>query len=483
MRKRRLGISAIAAALTFACVGDDVGTLPTIADPSRKRIIYPGDLARAYGSEVISDIQIVDLGTLPGGANSTAADINDAGDIVGRSETMSGEEHAFILSGRVMTDIGTFSGGDRSSATGINNLGQVVGSARKSVRVIHGFVWESGVLRDLGAFPPEHDIGSQSIAFAINDAGLIAGAVDAAGVVWDLAGVPNFPPFPPFVRVTDPGPFEFARSNDINNAGQAVGALAGLFGFRWQSGVLEPLTPLGPANDEAFGINELGQVVGRGLLAPPVRHHAVLWPDPSTVLDLGTLGGDNSEARDINDDGLVIGHSETDAGETVAFVWREDLGMHPLGTLGGANSKAFAVNAAGQIVGEAETSTGEVHAALWTITLATVVPVDVKPGSRTNSVNPRSRGGIPVAILTYDGFDATSVDPLSVSFGPAGASEMHGRGHIEDVDGDGTSDLVLHFRTQETGIQCGDSEAILTGVTFAGDAIHGSDAIRTVGCE
>ena len=113
--------------------------------------------------------------------------------------------------------------------------------------------------------------------------------------------------------------------------------------------------------------------------------------------------------------------------------------------------------------------------------VTTIVTIDIKPGSDPNSINPKSKGVIPVAILTTDDFDATTVDPLSVKFGPGEAEEAHGKGHIEDVDNDGDSDLVLHFKTQETGIQSGDIEASLTGETFGGQAIAGTDAIRTVG--
>jgi len=109
------------------------------------------------------------------------------------------------------------------------------------------------------------------------------------------------------------------------------------------------------------------------------------------------------------------------------------------------------------------------------------VSVDIKPGSFPNPINVGSKGVIPVAILSTVAFDATTVDALTVKFGPAGATETHGKGHIEDANGDGKPDLVLHFRTEESGIKAGDVSASLTGKTFGGQEIQGSDAIVTVG--
>jgi len=442
----------------------------------------------AQAEIIISDIQAIDLGALPGGSTSTASDINDAGNIVGSSDTLSGETHAFFLpSGGVMGDIGSLPGGDNSHANGVNDLNQVVGRSKilnlvTGDLVNHGFVWEGGVIRDLGAFPPQDDINSSSTAFAINNSGLIAGGVDLAGVVWDLFGTPNYPPFPPNVRVTDPGPFSPALAVDINNPGQATGTRSAFQGFRWQAGVLELLEALSNVQDEdAYGINDLGEIVGRGALGPPLRYHAAFWTDPDTVQDLGTLGGENSEARDINNDRIIVGSSETATGETVAFVWQADFGMQPLGTLGGANSKAFGINSEGLIVGESETSDGQTHATLWSVTYATRILIDIKPGNDQNPVNPRSEGRLTIAILTTADFDASTVDTSTIRFGPGGAEPVWYR--IKDIDHDGDWDLVLKVMTHENGIACGDTEATLTARTFDDEQITGTDYIRTVGCK
>jgi DNA-binding beta-propeller fold protein YncE len=112
-----------------------------------------------------------------------------------------------------------------------------------------------------------------------------------------------------------------------------------------------------------------------------------------------------------------------------------------------------------------------------------LVDIDIKPDSLENTINLGSKGMIPVAVMSSDTFDATTVDPLSVEFGSRGALEAHGKGHIEDVNEDGEPDLVLHFKTQETGILCGDREAPLTGNTFDGQGIEGSDSITKVKCK
>ncbi|TVM00363.1 MAG: hypothetical protein CV087_14655 [Candidatus Brocadia sp. WS118] len=108
--------------------------------------------------------------------------------------------------------------------------------------------------------------------------------------------------------------------------------------------------------------------------------------------------------------------------------------------------------------------------------------IDIIPGNDTNPINLKSKGVIPVGILTTDGFNATSVDPFSVVFGPNEAREADQQGQIEDVDGDGDMDLKLDFRVQEAGIRCDDTSLSLRGQTFDGEAIAGVDFIKTEGC-
>ena len=88
----------------------------------------------------------------------------------------------------------------------------------------------------------------------------------------------------------------------------------------------------------------------------------------------------------------------------------------------------------------------------------------------------------PVAILSTETFDATTVDPTTVRFGATGTEAAPRHLARNDVNGDGRPDLILRFRLGDTGIECGDTEAFLTGETFDGQAIEGSDAIKTVGC-
>jgi hypothetical protein len=108
---------------------------------------------------------------------------------------------------------------------------------------------------------------------------------------------------------------------------------------------------------------------------------------------------------------------------------------------------------------------------------------------RSNSINPYGHGVVPVTIFGSDEFDVTNIDVTAPRFGPHEAPTKHDltdpfdyNEHLEDVNLDGHVDLMLHLETQDTGIVCGDTEAILSGQTLDGQFFEGTDTFETVGC-
>jgi probable HAF family extracellular repeat protein len=62
-----------------------------------------------------TQLQITDLGTLRGGTYSHAFGINERGQVVGRDDTASGEEHAFLWEDGEVTELVTSSSKEAGS--------------------------------------------------------------------------------------------------------------------------------------------------------------------------------------------------------------------------------------------------------------------------------------------------------------------------------------------------------------------------------
>ena len=107
---------------------------------------------------------------------------------------------------------------------------------------------------------------------------------------------------------------------------------------------------------------------------------------------------------------------------------------------------------------------------------ALLIVIDVRPGSERNNINLRLRGVVPVAVLTTDEFDASSVDPATCRFAEAAPVAWV----IEDVDGDHDEDLILRFDRQQIKLAADASTATLIGETWDGQAVEGTDSVRIV---
>ena len=114
------------------------------------------------------------------------------------------------------------------------------------------------------------------------------------------------------------------------------------------------------------------------------------------------------------------------------------------------------------------------------------IEIDIKPGSYPNSINLGSNGNVPVAILTSETFDATEVDPYSVTLeGAEVVLKLKGKAETlmasyEDVNEDGFDDLIVHVDTEGLELSEEDTIADLKGETYGGTSIIGKDMIRIV---
>ncbi|MGB9619248.1 MAG: hypothetical protein ACPL7K_02410, partial [Armatimonadota bacterium] len=137
------------------------------------------------------------------------------------------------------------------------------------------------------------------------------------------------------------------------------------------------LGSLGGRESWALGINNNGAVVGCAVDGNG-RQRAFLWTPEGGMTDLGTLGGANAAALGINDFGEIVGWSETADGARHAFLRTTELEMVDLGVLpGDASSESSAV--ADIVVGTSTSSSGAMHAFYWSVdtnqvALATLVP-------------------------------------------------------------------------------------------------------------
>jgi probable HAF family extracellular repeat protein len=292
-----------------------------------------------------------------GGEVSEAEDINDKGQIVGRSKDLAGVFQAFVYANGQMTFFG-LAGAISGHARGINNTGKIVGTSITAAGHLRPIIYDAGTVTDLGTFG-----GNRGSATDINDLGFIVGGSQYPGNDRFVGFVSIFP-----ITAQDTASF----ANAINASGETVGFTgtpASLQAFSFKNGQISLLGTLGGTYGEAYGINASGVIVGTSYLAGDAAQHAFVYAN-GTMRDLGHLGGDYSEATDIADNGTIVGTSSVAGGAYHAFVHAggrmRDLNRLIPPRSGLVLFKATAINASGQIVGYGPNAAGKTRGFLLT---------------------------------------------------------------------------------------------------------------------
>ena len=113
-----------------------------------------------------------------------------------------------------------------------------------------------------------------------------------------------------------------------------------------------------------------------------------------------------------------------------------------------------------------------------------VINVNINPyyKGKWPRINPKSRGVIPVAILSQEGFDPANLVIESLKFGATGEEDslvscqkLH-----RDLNGDGVNDLLCFFSMRKAGFDPSSESAILTGVMEGGASVIGQAPLKMV---
>jgi probable HAF family extracellular repeat protein len=274
-------------------------------------------------------------------------------------------------------------------AEAVNDLGQIVGEGlldgegagfRYTPGYDDGGTWVPAVVEAMGL----HDGDATTIdsigAFGINNFGDVTGDYNFHDANSNLIaqGV--------FLYTDEAGTIDLGQMTgyhtyavDINDNMEIVGRAhdGNLFhAFHWTAaGGFEDLGYFkacgGNGGGQAAAINEFGGIVGdatAGCKPGGIRAHAFRYSAAGGMMDLGTFGGDMSNANDLNDGGVVVGTAQTRDGTYQSYIDADEFGMIALTplivnpTADYASASPHRINNAGQICATGYSGPGPINA-------------------------------------------------------------------------------------------------------------------------
>lgn len=263
---------------------------------------------------------------------------------------------------------------------------------------------------------------------------------------------PVVPTNTPYFTITDLGPADQVAADvmpGLNAKGdvtvwrlQDAGYRPVLVSTGTADAVLD--TPAGYFNEFAYSLNDNGDAAGwANTTKNPVDSlsttHAFFFSKGKSV-DLGTLGGKDSQAYAVNNGGVVVGVSQTNVPRQQRAFRYADGKLDTLDPLSGGDfSIAFAVNEAGVAVGGASMSVKgsdiqPVHAALWR----------GKKPQDLGTLTP-GRGSEAYAINNHN-------DVVGVADTPTGQTVfLYSQGHMTDLDIDDGRAYSINDNRQAVG--------------------------------
>ncbi len=203
---------------------------------------------------------------------------------------------------------------------------------------------------------------------------------------------------------------------------------------------------------------------------PPVASDDTATTTAGTAVVINVLGNDS----DVDGDTLSItvvtdppsGSASVNTDRTVTY--NPDSGF--------TGTDAFSYTAAD---GNGLTASANVTVTVNADGIA--VSIDIRPGNPNNRINLQSNGVLPVAVFSTSEFDATTIDPATVTL--AGAPiRVRGNGRRLvlriDLNRDRVRDLLTFFSIQELELTVADQTAVLRGRTTDGTRIRGEDSVQ-----